>query len=86
MWLQKPVVLLNTNLVTSALHWDLPYLCENLGDGSYSVYESDNHLFKYYDEKKINSHKDFKPTITRKEMKFQDFSEKLKNSESSKKR
>lgn len=69
----EPVVLTDTDLVTSALHWSTDYLKENLGDGNFSVYESDNHLFKYFDEKKLSSVKDFTPPMRRREMKFGEF-------------
>ncbi|XP_064614715.1 hypoxia-inducible factor 1-alpha inhibitor-like [Liolophura sinensis] len=70
---ERPVVLTDTNLVTSALHWTIPYLQENIGSCDFSVYSSTNNKFKYYDDKKIRSNKDFIPPTRRTEMKFPDF-------------
>ena len=76
---QRPVVIEDTNLVSSALHWSLEYLQENLGNGTFSVYESDTHIFKYFDEKKAVVHKEFRPPTRRREMKFPEFVDKMKN-------
>ena len=55
------------------MHWDLDYLEENLGSGDFSVYESDSHKFKYFDEKKAGMIPNFVPPTRRNEMKFPDF-------------
>ncbi|MED6247087.1 Hypoxia-inducible factor 1-alpha inhibitor [Ataeniobius toweri] len=70
---QEPVVLTDTNLVYPALKWDVPYLLENIGNGDFSVYISENHKFLYYDEKKMCHFMDFVPKSRRMEMKFSDF-------------
>ena len=58
--LQTPVIFTDSNLVAPAVSkWSLDYLASNLGDGSYSVYESKDHRFKYFDEKKAKVHKGF---------------------------
>lgn len=78
----KPVVLKNTNLISSALKWDLDYLDENIGDGMFTVYESERHVFKYYDDAKYREYNlDFHPPAERYDMKFSEFSKKLRNSE-----
>ena len=77
--LQLPVVIRDTNLVASALHWDLDYLEENIGDGRFTVYQSSNTKFKYFDEKKIENVRNFRKPMEATEMKFSHFVEKLKS-------
>ena len=79
------MVLTDSKLVGSALHWDLDYLEENLGDGDFSVYQSESHLFKYFDEKKIGN-SGFEPQMNRTEMKFSEFTKKLKEEKDAKKK
>lgn len=67
------MVLTDTNLVYPALKWDIPYLLENIGNGDFSVYSSENHKFLYYDEKKMCNFMDFVPKSRRMEMKFSEF-------------
>lgn len=74
----SPVVLTDTNLIGPALQWNLDFLQEHIGDGNFSVYESENHLFKYFDEKKCALHPDFKPPIARRELKFSEFVSRLR--------
>ena len=50
---QEPVVLLGTELVSSALHWDLLYLLQNLGSAKHTVYISKTRDFKYFDDRKV---------------------------------
>ncbi|XP_069466589.1 hypoxia-inducible factor 1-alpha inhibitor [Ambystoma mexicanum] len=76
---EEPVVLTDTNLVYTALKWDLDYLQENIGTGDFSVYSTNGHKFLYYDEKKMAYFKDFKPKSQREEMKFVDFVQKLQD-------
>ncbi|XP_069096461.1 hypoxia-inducible factor 1-alpha inhibitor [Pleurodeles waltl] len=75
---EEPVVLTDTNLVYTALKWDLDYLQENIGCGDFSVYSANGHKFLYYDEKKIANFKDFKPKSQRLEIKFGEFVKKLR--------
>ncbi|CAH1793965.1 unnamed protein product [Owenia fusiformis] len=75
----QPVLLTDTKLVSTALHWDLEYLVGNLGDGQFSVYESKDQKFMYFDEKKAKEMKSFEHPTRRIEMKFKDFVEKIKN-------
>jgi len=72
------MVLTDTDLVTSAQKWTLDYLRTNIGDGSFSVYESRTHLFKYFDDKQQLAHADFKPPMKRLEMSFGEFCDILK--------
>ncbi|XP_005092336.1 hypoxia-inducible factor 1-alpha inhibitor [Aplysia californica] len=74
----QPVILTGSNLVGSAYHWDMDYLCSNLGCGQYTVYTSSSGKFKYYDEKKMPENKDFKPPTSHTDMTFQEFAAKLK--------
>jgi hypoxia-inducible factor 1-alpha inhibitor (HIF hydroxylase) len=83
---QRPVVLTDTSLVEPALKWSLDYLREHIGNGSFAVYESANHKFKYFDDKKISNHSDFRPPMKREEMKFSEFCERLKVPQSERKR
>uniref|UniRef100_F7BHG3 Hypoxia inducible factor 1 subunit alpha inhibitor n=1 Tax=Xenopus tropicalis TaxID=8364 RepID=F7BHG3_XENTR len=76
---EEPVVLTDTNLVHTALKWDLDYLEENIGNGDFSVYSANSHKFLYYDEKKMVNFKNFKPKSSREEMKFPEFVNKLKD-------
>ena len=76
------MLLTDTNLVESALHWDLEYMKNNLGDGDFSVYESENYKFMYHDEKKYgDGRKDFLAPTHRKEMKFSQFVDIIKDPE-----
>ena len=52
-FLQEPVVLTDTDLVQSALHWDLSYLEQNMGPAKHTVYVSKSRYFMYYDERKV---------------------------------
>ncbi|CAG5129036.1 unnamed protein product [Candidula unifasciata] len=79
----QPVVLTDSELVGSAYHWDLAYLCSNLGSGQYTVYSSENKKFKYYDEKKLPQNKDFTPPTSHSDMTFQEFASKLKKNNTS---
>ncbi|XP_060075232.1 hypoxia-inducible factor 1-alpha inhibitor-like [Ylistrum balloti] len=72
-----PVVLTDTNLVTSALHWDLDYLSKNIGDGEFVVHISKNKNFQYCDDKKSVNVKDFRMPTEKQDMKFSEFVEKL---------
>lgn len=78
---QEPVVLTDTNLVYPALKWDIPYLLENIGNGDFSVYMSENHKFLYYDEKKMPNFENFVPKSQRMEMKFSEFVDKMHQTE-----
>ena len=73
------MVLTDTNLVYTALKWDVDYLQENIGNGDFSVYRATTHKFLYYDEKKIANVKNFKPKSSREEMKFSTFVEQLQD-------
>lgn len=80
---QQPVVITDSRLVESAFKWNLDYLRSNIGDGIFNVYESPNHLFKYYDEKKLDkrlpgNNGPFRPPTKRLEMKFDEFYDLMK--------
>ena len=79
LFLQTPVIFTDANLVTPAVaKWNLDYLADNLGDKTYSVYESKDYKFKYFDEKKAKVHKQFQNPMKRVEMKFQDFVKRIR--------
>ena len=61
------------------MKWDLDYLDRHMEGDSFSVYESDSHLFKYFDEKKISTVKNFKPEMSRSDMSFSEFVGRMKN-------
>ena len=67
----------DTRLIEPALRWSLEYLRENIGNGKFSVYESDSHVFKYFDEKKLAGHPDFQPPTKRVDMTFPQFCDQL---------
>ncbi|KAK3579440.1 hypothetical protein CHS0354_028240 [Potamilus streckersoni] len=74
-----PVILTDTKLVSSALHWDLDYLSENMGEGDFTVFLSDTNKFMYFDDKKIENVKDFKQPTQMIEMKFPEFVTRLRS-------
>ncbi|CAK8684185.1 hypoxia-inducible factor 1-alpha inhibitor-like [Clavelina lepadiformis] len=69
----RPVVISDSGLINSALKWNLGYLQENLGDGSFHVYGSKDNRFKYYDEKRAKQCKSFPKPVKRYEVSFNDF-------------
>ena len=69
------MILTDTDLVSSALHWDIDYLSKHIGNGSFNVYFSKNNKFMYYDEKRADVTKNFVRPMTVKEMKFNEFVE-----------
>ncbi|XP_071496649.1 hypoxia-inducible factor 1-alpha inhibitor-like [Diadema antillarum] len=77
----RPVVITGSNLVQTALKWDLNYLEKNLGDGKFNVYISKNHKFMYYDNKKLNKEQKFSPKSRLTEMTFPDFMKLLEKSD-----
>lgn len=74
---QLPVVLTDTDLVTSALHWDLEFLSEHIGDGDFIVHVSKNNNFQYFDDKKTGNVKDFKKPTEQVDMKFHEFKKRM---------
>lgn len=81
----KPVVLMEANLVNSALHWDLPYLTENMGDGDCTVFTAKSRIFKYFDaDKNLHGYEFNELDIQRNTMKFKEFASKLQNAHLSK--
>lgn len=73
---QEPIVIQGSNLVDSAKLWDLDYLKDRM-TGKYTVIVSNDHKFKYHDEKKLKN--DFKPLTRRVQMKFEEFVDKMNN-------
>lgn len=68
----------DSGLVRSALHWDLDYLQENIGDGKFTVYKSKNKRFQYFDDKKVDTFKDFEKPMDHMDLTFPEFVRKLK--------
>lgn len=73
-----PVVITDSGLVRSALHWDLDYLQGNIGDGKFTVYKSKNKKFQYFDDKKVDTFKDFEKPMEHMDLTFPEFVKKLK--------
>lgn len=74
------MVLTDTGLVATAFGWDLDFLRIHLGDGLFSVYFSDTDKFRYFDEKKRKEFgDDFLAGLERKDMKFPEFVELIRN-------
>jgi hypoxia-inducible factor 1-alpha inhibitor (HIF hydroxylase) len=68
------VVITGANLVAPAQKWNLDYLAQNIGQGDFTVYFSRNHVFKYYDDKKLKEFAiDFTAPTRRVDMKFPEF-------------
>ncbi|XP_053380644.1 hypoxia-inducible factor 1-alpha inhibitor-like [Mercenaria mercenaria] len=80
----EPVILTDTNLVASALHWNLRYLADHMGDGNFTVYKSNSHKFKYYSDKKCKMVKEFKPPTQQTEMTFSEFAALLRQKQKEK--
>jgi len=60
--------------------WSLDFLKINLGEGYFSVYFSDTDKFRYFDEKKRKDFgDDFLVGLERKDMKFPEFVELIRN-------
>lgn len=78
----QPVVVTESGLVGPALKWNLDYLKDNIGDGNFSVYHSNDHLFRYFDEKKtskkLSGKSEFLPPMQRIDMKFSEFYDLIK--------
>ena len=76
------MVITDTHLVQSAMHWNLEYLADHIGDGKFTVYTSKNKNFKYFDEKKATNVKKFQKPMESVEMQFTEFVNKLKSAKS----
>ena len=83
-YFQQPVVLTDTNLVSSALQWDEAYLRTHIGNGKFTVFTSDSHKFLYYDDKKMKFVPNFKPPTRHLDLTFDQFIDKLENNSESK--
>ncbi|CAH0546820.1 unnamed protein product [Brassicogethes aeneus] len=83
--LNRPVVITGSNIVKPACErWNLEFLEDHLGNSDHTVYVSRNHVFKYYDEKKILSKSNpkgvkFKPPTRIVEMKVYEFMQKIRD-------
>ncbi|XP_054263777.1 hypoxia-inducible factor 1-alpha inhibitor-like isoform X2 [Macrosteles quadrilineatus] len=77
----KPVVITGSELVKSALKWDLDYLEESIGSSSCTVIVSRNHKFKYFDTNKVSPQvlADFKPVSKRVNLKMSEFHRRLQD-------
>lgn len=78
-FLQQPVLLKNSDIIGTALKWDLNYLKDNLGQGSFSVYSSRTHKFMYCDDKRAKDWPNFAPPTQRHDMKFEEFFTRITN-------
>lgn len=80
---QKPVVILKSDMVKSTEKWDLEYLEKNMGNSDFTVFQSRNHKFKFFDDKKaaqlLNNNKiECQPNMKRINMKLSEFCQRLK--------
>ena len=76
-------MLTNSDIIATALKWDLNYLRENIGPGNFSVYSSKTSKFMYFDDKRAKDWPNFVPPTERHEMKFEEFFERIANFRSS---
>ncbi|KAK3709320.1 hypothetical protein QZH41_009270, partial [Actinostola sp. cb2023] len=76
---EMPVILTGSNIVNTAMKWDLDYLKENIGKGEFSVYASNSRKFMYFDEKRAQNWANFTPPTVRFNMKFDDFYQQVKS-------
>ena len=74
------MVLTGTNLIEPALHWNLEYLRDNIGDGENAVYLSANGQFMYFDENRCKGkYVNFHPPIQKLSLTFYEFYELLRS-------
>lgn len=50
---QKPVLITGSNLIGSAMKWDLEYISKHMPESNLTVIISKDHNFKYVNEKKL---------------------------------
>lgn len=79
----KPVVILKSDMVKSAEKWDLEYLEKNMGNSDFTVFQSRNHKFKFFDDKKaallLNNNKiEIASPTKRIDIKLSEFCQRLK--------
>ncbi|XP_014247507.1 hypoxia-inducible factor 1-alpha inhibitor-like [Cimex lectularius] len=76
----KPVVIMNSGLVASAMKWDINYLANHMSNTSCTVIISKNHKFKYYDVRTVlpSVKAKFTPPTRQMTMKVADFAKRLK--------
>lgn len=75
---EKPVVLTDSRVISTAMKWSLDYLERNMGDGECNVYSSKTHRFKYFDDKKAQSLPSFKTPMRSHQMTFKEFVSKVR--------
>lgn len=73
------MILTHSDIVKTALKWDLDYLKEHIGQGNFSIFASRTCKFMYYDEKRAKEWPDFVPPTLRLDMKFSEFYDRIKN-------
>ncbi len=76
-----PVVLTESELVRSALHWDLDYMASNMGDGMFTVYSSKNPVFRYHDPARNAGGYRYEAPTRKEQMTFADFKERAEGAE-----
>lgn len=69
-------------MVKSAEKWNLEYLEKNMGTSSCTVFQSRNHKFKFFDDKRAtqlskNSKMEFTPPTKRLDIKLSEFLQRL---------
>jgi len=76
---QKPVVIRNSGLVSSATHWTLDYLQHNIGSEENNVYVSKTDEFIFYDAKRITPKlKNFTLPNEHLKLKFSEFVDRMR--------
>ncbi|KAL1139713.1 hypothetical protein AAG570_006691 [Ranatra chinensis] len=76
----KPVIITGSELVASALNWDVDYLKEHMNNSNCTVIFSKNHKFKYFDDKSVRPDvkAKFVPPTRKVGMKMAEFAKRLR--------
>eukprot|EP00043_Microstomoeca_roanoka_P012491 m.120971 g.120971 ORF g.120971 m.120971 type:complete len:256 (-) comp15511_c0_seq1:534-1301(-) len=74
---QRPVVISGSQLVQSAMHWDIPYMQAHMGDAQFTVYESRGRVFMYSDDEKNIGGYEFASPTRKRAMTFRQFAEEM---------
>ncbi|XP_062507617.1 hypoxia-inducible factor 1-alpha inhibitor-like [Corticium candelabrum] len=75
---EKPVVLRDSRVISTAMKWSLDYLEANMGDSKCNVYSSQTGRFKYFDDKKAQTFPGFECPMQLNEMTFDEFVRKVR--------
>ena len=67
------MLLKDSGLTASALHWDLEYLADHMGRGHNTVFTSATDQFRYWSEDKVKNVPGFRPPTKSQRMEFAEF-------------